>query len=193
MDSQIEENYNSLTWREQKHRREFFTYWRVELMRLPPHPHPTPDIHLSRTADSWNVLVKSHNYYMKLWNQSCKHRPWTECRQCQHEENWGERQKRKEKKLLFNFTRRACVLSFISVCFVSSRSSRQRCTPAWSKQWRVSDQEDRTEVAVSSAKDWLEREWVSIKPRWDIHCNLAAMLLNEDASLALRLPAIPLH
>ena len=33
----------------------------------------------------------------------------------------------------------------VSICFVSSRSSRQRCMSAWSRQWRVSDQEDRTE------------------------------------------------
>ena len=124
MDSQIEENYNSLTWREQKHRREFFTYWRVELMRLPPPPHPTPTLgspshtHLSRTADSWNVLVKSHNYYMKLWNQSCKHRPWTECRQCQHEGNWAERQKRKKASIWFHEESLRLVIHFSLFCVI---------------------------------------------------------------------------
>ena len=65
--------------------------------------------------------------------------------------------------VLLDLMRRASVLSFadfISVCIVSSRSSRQICMSAWPRQWRVSDQEDRTEAAVcqSSAKDWLETE-----------------------------------
>ena len=65
--------------------------------------------------------------------------------------------------VLLDLMGRASVLSFadsVSVCIVPSRSSRQRCVSAWPRQWRVSDQEDRTEAAVcqSSAKDWLETE-----------------------------------
>ena len=58
--------------------------------------------------------------------------------------------------VLLDLMRRASVLSFadlISVCIVSSRSSRQICMSAWPRQWRVSDQEDRTERScVTPAK-----------------------------------------
>ena len=51
----------------------------------------------------------------------------------------------------------------VSVCFVSSRSSRQRCMSAWSGQWRLSDQEDRTEVAVCHRQKtgWRQNEFQS--------------------------------
>ena len=57
-----------------------------------------------------------------------------------------------------------CCCQSVSVCFVSARSSCHRCTSAWSRQWRVSDQEDRTAVAVCHQQDWLETDRVSKSP-----------------------------
>ena len=58
MGSRIEENYCTLTWSEQRHRRvnndtDFNT-------QVPANGADMTDFHVSRTADSSNVLVKSH-------------------------------------------------------------------------------------------------------------------------------------
>ena len=51
----------------------------------------------------------------------------------------------------------------VSVCFVSSRSSRQRCMSSWSRKWRVSDPEDMTEVTVCRQlkAGWRQNEFQS--------------------------------
>ena len=85
----------------------------------------------------------------------------SECRQYQHEEKWAERQKKEKKWSCLTWWGQllSCRHS-VSVYFVWSRSSRQRCMYAWSGQWRVSDQEDRTEVAQRRQQktSWRQNE-----------------------------------
>ena len=76
------------------------------------------------------------------------------------------------KLVLFDFIGRAFVtssfsFSFVVVVLVPFRSSRQWCISTWSRQWRVSDQEDRTEVAVyhQQKTGWRQNEFQSAKRR----------------------------
>ena len=71
--------------------------------------------------------------------------------------SWGNGSIRLHEKRL-----RLVVIS-VSVCFVSSRPSRQRCMSAWWRQWRVSDQQDGTEVAVchQQMSGWRQKEFQS--------------------------------
>ena len=63
MGSRVEENYCTLTWSEQRHRRvnndtdESFARFNTQVLANRAN---MIDFHVSRTADSSNVLVKSH-------------------------------------------------------------------------------------------------------------------------------------
>ena len=97
---------------------------------------------------------------LKSWNQGCEQMSWKEYRQCQHEQKWAERQEK-----WISLTSSCDLLSYhsVSFCFVSSRSSRQRCLSAWSRQWRVYNREDRTEVAACYQEEtgWRQKEFQS--------------------------------
>ena len=82
-----------------------------------------------------------------------------ECWQCQH----NEKQTSIRKNFPIILTTGLSCCHSVSVCFVSSRSSCQRCMYAWSKQWHVFDQEDRTKVAVCHHQKtgWRQNEFQS--------------------------------
>ena len=84
----------------------FNRYWWIELMRL-----------FSRKQNGRQLKCTcQESCYLKSWNQGCKHRgPWTECRQCQHEEKWADRQEKKEEVNLASWGEP--VLSFIISLF----------------------------------------------------------------------------